>query len=493
MFDKLKSFAKNSAIYMLGTLLSRATELISMPVFTRYLAPGEYGILSVVSSVMGILGLAYNMGIGGSTTRYYYDLNSDQERKSYFSSLLFFLLAAAFLLSFLLMTFGEVLLAPLLKREIPFHPYLTVAVWTLFFQPIGGLTASLMRVREQAARFITLQTVRSISVLTLSILLVVLAGMGALGPILASFLVSALTTVYLLYYLWPYLGLTFRWAPVRESLAFGLPTVPQKFGGWVLRGSDRLFLLHFASVSAAGIYSISYSLGLLLSLLGRSIENAWTPFFYAVARDESEKEAQRIFSYAATYYTLFIVSLGLALAIFARELFHILAPAKYLAGLSIVPWIILGSIFEALYDIPSRGIYLMKKTQWLPVIVLTAAAVNTGFNFALIPAWGMMGAAWATLIGYSVMIVLTFYLAQRLYYVPYDYPRLAKIFVAAIAVYLISTWLSPDTLIPALLIKVTALVSYPIVLWLLGFFETAELSRMRDVVETLAHYVRGKR
>lgn len=493
MFDKLKSLIKNSAIYTLGSLLSRATALISMPVLTRYLAPAEYGILSVVGSVTGLFGFVYNMGLRASPVRYYYELNSDKQRKTYFSSLFVFLLAAACLLSFLLFIFGESLLGPLLKREIPFHPYITIAVGTLFFQAMGLLPNSLMRVKEQAPLFITLQIVRAISVVILSILFVVVTGIGALGPLLASFLVTALSSVYWLYYLWPFLGLSFRWAPVRESLVFGFPTISERFGGWVLRSSDRFFLLHFVSLSAAGIYSVSYSAGLLLSVIGRSIETAWTPFFYAIARDEREKEAQRIFSYTATYYTLVIVWFGLALAVFAREVLRILAPHKYLAGLPAVPWIILGSVFEALYDIPSRGLYLMKKTQWLPVIVLTAAAVNTVFNFVLIPSWGMMGAAWATLIGYSVMITLTFYLAQRLYYVPYDYTRMAMIFVAAIAVYLICTWLSPDSLILAILIKVTALISYPIVLWLLGFFEAAELSRMRDVVETLAHYFRGRK
>lgn len=493
MFDKLKSLAKNSAIYAVRTLLGQATELITMPVLTRYLPPGEYGILSVVSSLMGVLRFVYNMGLRDSPTRYYYDLDSDEQRKSYFSSLFYFLLAGAFLFSFILIAFGEPLLAPLLKREVPFHPYITIAIGTLLLQATVGIPFSLMRVKEQAALYTTVHLVSAISASALSILLVVLARMGALGPLLASFLVSALTFAYFLYYLRPYLGLTFRWAPVRESLAFGLPTISERLGGWVLRSSDRLFLVHFASVSSAGIYSVSYSLGLLLSLVGRSIEDAWTPFFYAIARDEKEKEAQRILSYAATYYTLVIVSLGLALAIFARELFRILAPEKYLDGLPVVPWVILGSVFHVLNDIPTSGIYLMKKTQWLPVIVVTGAAINTAFNFALIPAWGMMGAAWATLIGYSAMIALTFYLAQSFYYVPYDYAKMAKIFVAAIAVYSVAKWLSPDSLMPALLVKGAVLGSYPVVLWLLGFFEAAELSRMLGVAETLARYARAKK
>lgn len=493
MFDKLKSLVKNSAIYTLGTLLSRATEWISIPVLTRYLAPGDYGILSVVSSVAGILGLAYNMGLRGSATRYYYDLESDEQRKTYFSSLFFFMLAAAFVVSIIFLTIGEQLLAPLLKREIPFHPYVTISIAALFFQAMAALPNSLMRVKEQARLIIALRIVSDVSVLVASILLVVVAGMGALGPLLADLLVSVLISFYCLYYLWPYLGLAIRWAPMRESLAFGLPTISERFGGWVLRRSDRLFLLHYGSVSAAGIYSVSYSVGLLISLIGRSIETAWTPFFYAIARDEKEKEAQRIFSYTATYYTLVIVSVGLVLAIFAREVFLILAPEKYLDGLPVVPWVILGSVFEALYDIPNRSLYLTKKTQWIPVIILTAATVNSVFNFALIPTWGMMGAAWATLIGYSAMIALTFYLAQRVYNIPYDYRRMAKIFVTAIGVYLISIWLSPDSLIPALLTKVAILGSYPVVLWLWGFFEATELSRLRDMVGVLARNVRNRR
>jgi O-antigen/teichoic acid export membrane protein len=491
MFEKIERLLKNSAIYTLGTMLTRATSLISMPVLTRFLAPGEYGLLSVVSSLSVPLQVFYHLGFRASAVRHYYDLASDQQRRTYFSSLFFFSLGVAFLFSLLLFSYGEPLLGPLLKRDIPFHPYLTVAVATLFFQAFGILPNALMRVKEQASLYIILQIVRALSALALSIFLVVFTGAGALGPLLASLLVSALFSVYWLYYLWPYLGLTFRWARVRESLAFGLPTISELFGGWALRSSDRLFLLHYLSLSAAGIYSVSYSMGLVLSLIGKSIETAWTPFFYAIARDEREKEAGRIFSYTATYYTLVIVSFGLGLAVFAREVLRILAPHKYLAGLPIVPWIILASIFEALYDIPSRGLYLTKKTRWLPVVVLSAAAVNAGCNFVLIPRWGMMGAAWATLLGYSVMLFLALAINQRVYYVPYDYGRIVKIFVAAGAVYFAAIWLSPEALIPGLLVKAVVLVTYPMALYLTRFFEAEELKQIgRGIAALRARYVK---
>ena len=492
MFDKLKRLLKNSAIYTLGSLLSRATSLISMPVLTRYLAPGEYGILSVVASVTGSLRFIYAMGMRDSSTRYYYDLDSEGQQRSYFSSLLFFSIATASLLSFLLMNFGDRLLGPLLKGEVPFYPYITVALAGLFFQVLGVLPNTLMRVREQASLYVTVDLVRAISVTALSILFVVVSGMGALGPMLAALVVSILATGYLLHYLRPYLSLSFRWAPVRESLYFGIPTMSERLCWWVVTGSNRLFLLHYVSLPAAGIYFVSYSVGQMLQIIGGSINAAWTPFFYATARYESEAEARRIISYAATYYTLVIVTFALALAIFAREVFHILAPVRYLDGLPTVPWIVLGSMLEALYDIPSRGLYLTKRTRLLPLIMLAAAAVTTACNFALIPTWGMIGAAWGTILGYAVMILLTLVVAQRIYYVPYDYGRIVKIFMASGAVYVAAFWLSPETLILSVLVKAVVLASYPVILYLSGFFEAGELKQIgHGVSALLARHVKA--
>ncbi len=485
MFDKLKRLLKNSAIYTLGSLLSRATSLISMPVLTRYLAPGEYGILSVVSSVTGSLGFIYSLGLRASATRYYYDLDSEGERKDYFSSLLFFSTGTASLLTLLLMIFGDRLLAPLLKGEVPFYPFIAVALGSRFLQVVGLLPNTLMRVREQASLYVTVDVVRDISVMTLSILFVVAGGMGALGPLLASLLVSALAVSYFLRYLRPYLAFRFHWAPVRDSLYFGIPTMSERLCWWILISSNRLFLLHYVSLPAAGIYSVSSSVGLMLQLIGASINSAWTPFFYAVARDENKAEARRLISYSATYYTLVIVTFALVLAIFAREVFHILAPVRYLAGLPIVPWIVLGSMLETLYDIPSRGLYLMKRTRVVPLIMLAAAAVSTAFNFVLIPRWGMMGAAWATILGYAVMMILTFRASQRVHFVPYDYVRIGKIFVLGGMVYFAATWLGPDAFLPGLLVKAAVLASFPLALYLTRFFQPSELRRAREVALTV--------
>ena len=485
MFDKLKRLLKNSTIYTLGGVLSRATGLITIPVLTRYLTPGEYGILSVVSSVTGSLQFIYNMGLGASSTRYYYDLDSEIKRKSYFSTLFFFLIAAASLFSLLLMIFGDRLLAPLLKREVPFYPYIAVALATIFFNVFGVLPNALMRVREQASLYTTVDFVRAISVMALSIFLVVVGGMGALGPLLASLLIAPLAAGYFSYYLRPYLSLSFHWPMVRESIYFGIPTISERLCWWVLTASNRLFLLHYVSLPAAGIYSVSNLVGVALRLIGGSLNFAWTPFFYAIATEEREEEARRIFAYAATYYTLVIVCFGLALAVFAREVFHILAPRGYLAGLPVVPWVILGSICEALYDIPSRGLYLMRRTQVLPFIMLAAAAVNTVCNFTLIPHWGMTGAAWATLLGYAAMTLVTLKVSQRIYFVPYDYVRIGKIFVAAGAVYIAALWLAPEDLIFGIAVKAAVLGSFPLALYLSGFFAAAETRWMREAARAV--------
>jgi len=481
MFEQLKRLFRNSAIYTAGNILNRATALISMPVLTRYLVPAEYGILSVVSALIAALAFIYHLGLRASATRFYYDLDSEAERKSYFSTLFFFLIGTAALLTTLLVIFGDAILAPLLKGEVPFHPYMSVALVTLVFGAFGSLPSVLMRVKEQAPLFVTVEFARAMGILVLSILFVVVGGLGALGPLLASLAVTACAAVYFAYYLRPYLGLNFHWAAIRQSLHFGIPTISERMCWWVLNASNRLWLLQYASLSAAGIYAVSHSMGVALQLVGGSINSAWTPFFYAVARDQTKQEARQMFSYTTTYYILAVVFFGLALAIFGREVFRILASERYLAGLPVIPWVLAAAIFETLYDIPSRGLYLMKRTQLLPLIMVVTAGVTTALNFILIPRWGMLGAAWATLVGYAILLLVTFSVSQRVYFVPYQYARIGKIFLAAGAISAGALWLSPAALIAGLLVKAAALACFPLVLYAIGFFEAAELSRAGEL------------
>jgi O-antigen/teichoic acid export membrane protein len=100
---------------------------------------------------------------------------------------------------------------------------------------------------------------------------------------------------------------------------------------------------------------------------------------------------------------------------------------KFLGGISIVPIILLGYLFNGLYYNFQAGIYIEEKTKYFPVVTGAGAAVNVLVNFLLIPVLGLIGAALATLASYVVMAGGLFYFSQKYYPIKYEYAKVFKI------------------------------------------------------------------
>ena len=115
------------------------------------------------------------------------------------------------------------------------------------------------------------------------------------------------------------------------------------------------------------------------------------------------------------------------------------------------------------------------------------AGINIALNFALIPPLGMLGAAWAHLVAYALMIVLTLIVSQRVYPIPYDWGRIAKASAVAVALALGRELVAEAPLVGALAAKAVLLAAFPLVLYLIGFFEVRELDWMRARIVALVH------
>ena len=147
------------------------------------------------------------------------------------------------------------------------------------------------------------------------------------------------------------------------------------------------------------------------------------------------------------------------------------------AGSRVVPILCFASTAYAAYTVMAIGIGRVRRTQFNWIITGAAAALNIGLNFALIPPWGMIGAAIATVAAYTLMFLLMTWNAQRMYPVPYQWRRVATLVGVAVALTVAGKVVHAPLPVAAAL----ALI-YPLVLLPLGFYLPAERRRLRRLV-----------
>lgn len=261
-----------------------------------------------------------------------------------------------------------------------------------------------------------------------------------------------------------------------------------RLGAWALRLADRLVLQAYVPLSIVGIYSLGYTLGsTVFDLIASSVNSAILPFFYRTATETSEQASKRTFARIAAWDAALLAFLGLGTVLFAREFILIVATERYAAAEPVVPLVVWASIFQSLAHVPTRAIYLVKKTGYLPLVSIVPAVLNVALNFVLIPRYGMMGAAVSTLAAYPVLFFLTLAMAQHLYRIPYDYVRMAKPLVILLVLSLVARAVPSDSLMAAVAIKTLLLATFPVALLGSGFLTGDERRALSHVVRQLAH------
>jgi len=179
--------------------------------------------------------------------------------------------------------------------------------------------------------------------------------------------------------------------------------------------------------------------------------------------------------YAITVLTL----IGLGLSLFAREALTVLTPPAYHGAARIVPLIVLSYLFFEVYYLFSFGFDLVRKTGYAPFIIGAGAIINFGFNLLLIPRFGMVGAAVATVLSYMLLPIIEYPIVRRLYPVPYEWGRLAKLLIISIAIYLIGVMLKTGRLWVDIGVGSGLILAWGLALYLGRFFGKNELLAAR--------------
>jgi O-antigen/teichoic acid export membrane protein len=251
----------------------------------------------------------------------------------------------------------------------------------------------------------------------------------------------------------------------------------------VLGSADRFILERLVSLEEVGIYNVGYQLGLGMSVMAGAANNTLIPLYGRML--DSEK-ARRDVVVATTYYAAAVVCVALGLSLFGEDLVTLFTPPSYHAAGSLIPWVVLGYVFFALYFPPTNLLALTYgRSSVIGLATGLGAIVNVGLNFAVIPFLGIMGAAATTALTYFVMMTSVAWLARRTAPLPIEKRRVGLLLAAGAIVFAVGWAAAPEALLGSLAVKALALGTFPCLLWPLGFYSVQEKAEIRRATRAL--------
>ncbi len=491
MLARLKSLAGQSAIYGIGNLLAQGINFLLLPVYGHYMSSSEYGILTVVTTLNTILGYVLQFGMAGAVTRFHYDyLDDERERRAYYGTIWIFLTLGSLALTLLLEWQGDALFA-LAFRGIAYRPYGQLALWLAFVTVASVIPLVLFRVREQPILYSLFTVGRFVLSGAAVVFFVIGRQEGAAGALRGQLYAGIAMVVPYTWVALRNLRPALHWKKLAASLAFGLPLIVHQLSGWALQMSDRVVMERYLPLAVVGVYGLGYRVGQVLDMIITSVNLAWSPFFMRTAA--TEHDAPRTFARLTTYLTIGMLTLALAVALLARDIVQLFATPEYEEAYRVVQVVVLAFLAHGFYYLLGNQLFYAKRTAWLSLYTALSAGVNIGLNLLTLERFGMMAAAWNTVIGYVLLLLLVFWESKRVYPVPFEYRRLGVLLLLAGLCYLPGHFVqlpSPYLDVP---LKLVLVALFPALLFAVRFFTPREREGMRAVVAGLRQRLGRKR
>jgi O-antigen/teichoic acid export membrane protein len=205
---------------------------------------------------------------------------------------------------------------------------------------------------------------------------------------------------------------------IRNALNFGMPLVPHTLGAVMMTMTDRFFITNMVGLSATGLYSVGYQVGMVIGLIESSFIQAYTPWLYERLKKNDKNFKKLIVKVTYAYFILLLILVaGLSLV---APWFLSFFVGKNFSGASVfVFWIALGYAFGGMYKMVAGYIFYVQKTYILAWVTFFCASLNVLFNYIFIKWNGPVGAAQAATLTFLLFFILTWILSNRVYKMPW--------------------------------------------------------------------------
>ena len=424
----------------MSSIIGRLLNYLLVPLHTYFFTTSEYGVISEFYAYVAFLVVFLMFGM---ETTFFRFVNKAKDKEKTFNQAfsIVLIINVVFLTSILLF-------AQPIANWMMYPEHANYVIWfgfILAFDALSSVLLAKLRFLEKAKKFafVQLSSIGVTIILNLFFLFVLLPlypdfGIGFI--FIANLFASLIKPIFLLKEI-KAIRLVWDRLMVQTMVLFALPMVIAGFAGIINETIDRILLKRLLvdqgveyAQSQVGIYSANYKLSIIITLFIQAFRYAAEPFFFA---QEQNKDKSKVYSTVMTYFVIVVTLIFLGVTLYI-DVFKWFINERYWEGLKVVPILLMANVFLGIYYNQSIWYKLANKTKFGAYIAIGGAIITLSLNFLLIPYFGYVGSAWATLIVYFLMMVASHILGQKYYPIKYNLRKVLAFIFSAWVLYLIS-------------------------------------------------------
>lgn len=416
-----KRLISETIIYGIGAVLPRVITFLLNPFYFEHINVAEFAKFTNLYALISFVNILLTFGFETAFFRFAKDKSETQK---VFNTSFWFLFFNAFVFILLILVLREPIAQLLNYEENP--EYITWFGWIAFFDTLCVIPYAWLRFRNKAVAYSAIR-VGQITIQTLAVMLLFLvipysvsASFGLNEKVAFPFfsnLIGSLAGILMLLPIGLKLKIQFDYGLFKKMFRFAYPIMIAGFAFMVNENFDKVVQRFIISEVEAGAYGGCYKLAVLMTLFVTAYRMGVEPYlFKQMEANDAKIKYARITEYFSIVAS--IIALGIITNLsWLKNL--IITDPDYLLAIDIVPVIVISNLFFGIYYNLSTWYKVTDNTKIGSYISWAGAGITIILNLALVPFLGFMVSAWATLVAYAVMMVISYIIGQKNYHIPY--------------------------------------------------------------------------
>ncbi len=458
----MKSLAKDTAIYGLSSILGRFLNWCFVFLYINVLkTTAEYGIVTNLYAYMALLLILLTYGMETGFFRFANDKEEKNPTRVYTTGLIS--LATTSILFFALVW---LFIKPVSQAlGYPEHEdYIIMMALIIAVDAFTALPFAYLRYQRRPIRFASIKLLSIFLNIALNLFFILLCPWlyethpgwiswffnpdFLVGYILVSNVISSVTVLLILFPEIFRVHYRFDRQLLGRMLRYSFPLLILGIAGIMNQTFDKMFYPRLAidrpdALSELGIYGAVYKIAIVMVMFTQAFRFAYEPFIFARNKDADNKKS---YSEAMKYFIIFGLFIFL-LVMFYIDLVRFFMPAIYCTGLRVVPIVMLAELFFGIFFNLSLWYKLTDRTHWGAWFSLGGFLITAAINIWGVPRFGYMACAWAAFVCYLSMMLVSYFIGQRLYPIRYDLKSALRYTLLSALLYIIAVSVPIDSLL----------------------------------------------
>ena len=472
----MKGLFKDTAIYGLSSMLGRFINWFLTPFYTFYLAKAELGALSNYYAGVALILILLIMGL--ETGFFRFAGSPDEDKDRVYSTCL----TIVSTLSLLFVAGVSVFYKPIATILNAVHPGNVILLALIIAcDAIAAIPFVYLRLNNLAWRFagIKLLSIGLNILLNLFFILICPKLINTdysylidwfympnynLGYVLWANLISSFVTLLVLGKYILKARILFDISLIKRIMVYSLPLVVLGLAGVMNQHLDKLIYPYLLPNDSSaweqlGVYAANAKIAVILVMFTQAFRYAFEPFIFAKHTGEDKRAA-----YADATKFFIISGMLIFLAVmFYMDIIKNLIHSSYHEGLKVIPIIMFADLFNGVFFNLSLWYKLTDRTHWGAWFSVMGLVIVVIGNVVFVPIFGYMACAWSAFACYLLLMLISFFMGQHYYPVPYNLKRIGLYVVLATVLWLVSYFFAPQVLAWKLLFNTALLLIYVVV------------------------------